>query len=58
MRYNFPWDEISKHFDAVWHSGSGYDRDFMYGWDVESTAWFNTDFLQLIGEVPVVGYQN
>ena len=58
MRYNFPWDEISKHFDAVWHSGSRYDHDFMYGWDVESTAWFDTDFLQLIGEVPVVGYQN
>lgn len=58
MRYNFPWDEISKHFDAVWHSGSGYDRDFMYGWDVESTAWFNTDFLQLVDEVPVVGYQD
>lgn len=58
MRYNFPWNEISKHFDAVWHSGTGYDRDFMYGWDVESTAWFDTDFLQLIDEVPVVGYQD
>lgn len=54
MRSVFPWDEISKNFAGVHHSGFGYGDDFMYGWDVESTAWFDTSVLQLIGEVPVV----
>jgi hypothetical protein len=53
MRSVFPWDEIAKHFDAVHHSRPWYRDGFMYGWDVESTAWLNTDFLQLVGEVPV-----
>jgi hypothetical protein len=53
MRTVFPWNEIAKHFDAVHHSGTWGHSEFMYGWDVESTAWLNTDFLQLIGEVPV-----
>lgn len=55
----FPWDQIVKHFDAVHHGGFRYDgSDFVYGWDVESTAWFDTSRLQLIGEVPVVGYRD
>lgn len=54
MRLVFPWDEISKNFAGVHHSGYGYGNEFMYGWDVESTAWFDTSVLQLIGEVPVV----
>jgi hypothetical protein len=54
MRIAFPWDAIARHFDAVWHSGySGYDNEFMYGWDCESTAWFNSDYLQLLGEVQI-----
>lgn len=52
LRRSFPWDQISRHFDAVTYSG--WNREgFMYGWDVESTAWFDTSHLQLVGEVPV-----
>ena len=59
LHREFPWGEISKHFDAVWHGGYGRDGDdFMYGWDVESTAWFDTSFLVLVGEVPVVPYSD
>jgi hypothetical protein len=60
MRVTFPWDQIIRHFDGVRHggyNGYGYGDEFMYGWDVESTAWFNGNFLQLKAEVPVVGYQ-
>ena len=53
MRLTFPWDQIAKHFDAVHHSGHSYRDSFMYGWDVESTAWLNTEFLQLIGPVKI-----
>jgi len=55
MQFTFPWDQIARHFDGVWHGGYR-DQGFMYGWDVESTAWFDTSFLQLMGEVPVTGY--
>ena len=54
MRLSFPWDEVTKHFDAVHHRYAGRDSEFMYGWDVESTVWFDNRFLQLVGEVPVV----
>jgi hypothetical protein len=61
MRAQFPWDEVVKHFDAVTHSGAsrysgyGYERGdrFMFGWDVESTAWFDTSFLEYLGPVKV-----
>jgi hypothetical protein len=53
MRVTFPWDQIAKHFDAVYHNGHSYRDSFMYGWDVESTAWLNTEFLQLIGPVKI-----
>jgi hypothetical protein len=50
----FPWDQLVKHVDAVNHSGFRFqDSRFVYGWDVESTAWFDTSHLQLVGEVPV-----
>jgi hypothetical protein len=53
---NFPWDQVAKHFDAVHHFDHyRHGSEFVYGWDCESTAWFNTDMLQLIGEVDV-GY--
>jgi hypothetical protein len=60
LSLNFPWDQIAKHFDGVWHGGYRYrdGGDFMYGWDVESTAWFDTSFLTLVGQVPVVGYKD
>lgn len=50
----FPWDQLVKHVDAVNHSGFHYQNSrFVYGWDVESTAWFDTSHLQLVGKVPV-----
>jgi hypothetical protein len=54
MRMTFPWNEVTKHFDAVHHRYADRDSEFMYGWDVESTVWFDTRFLQYVGEVPVV----
>jgi hypothetical protein len=48
----FPWDQLAKHFDGVHHYPYGRN-EFLYGWDVESTAWLNTDVLELIGEVPI-----
>jgi hypothetical protein len=56
---HFPWDQIALHFDGVYHSGYGSDN-FTYGWDVESTAWLNTNMLELVGKVPVasVGWDN
>lgn len=33
---NFPWDEVEKHFDALYHVGYSSDSyDFTYGWDAE-----------------------
>lgn len=49
----FPWDQVNKHFDAVRHGGHVWGGSFMYGWDVESTAWFDTSNLILVGEVPI-----
>ena len=52
---SFPWRHLARHFDAVHHNnhymGGG---QFVYGWDCESTAWFDTDFLQLMREVDIV----
>ena len=48
---SFPWDQIARHFDAVHHTG--YGDGFVYGWDVESTAWLNTAVIQLIGKVKI-----
>lgn len=50
---DFPWGEIAKHFDGVTHRGYGMDNSFLYGWDCESTAWFNPAVLTLLGEVKV-----
>lgn len=58
MRAVFPWDEVAKNFDAVRHSRPYGYSDFMYGWDVESTVWFDTGFLQLVGEVPVAKWDD
>lgn len=51
----FPWDEIENDFDAVHHvpSGSRVHNILMSSWDVESTAWFNTNYLQNMGQVKV-----
>jgi hypothetical protein len=59
MRQHFPWDQVAKHFDAIHHWGyRGYGDSFVYGWDVESIAWLDTSFLQLVGEVPVRNYRD
>jgi hypothetical protein len=58
MRSAFPWDAVAKNFDAVRHSRPYGHSDFMYGWDVESTVWFDTRFLQLVGEVPVAKWDD
>lgn len=50
MRSNYPWDTLAKHFDGVWHGGYRHN-EFTYGWDVESTAWFNTKMLKYKGAV-------
>lgn len=52
----FPWDQVVKHFDGVHHSGYRSDGDFTYGWDCESTAWFDTSFLIKVAEVPISPY--
>lgn len=52
---NFPWDEIEDDYDGIHHepSGSRFANILMSTWDVESTAWFNTNHLQQMGEVRV-----
>jgi hypothetical protein len=45
---DFPWDKIAQDYDAVHHDPRGMNRFknmFMSTWDVESTAWFNTNYL-------------
>ncbi len=53
LRRAFPWEQVVKHFDAVSHYGFRWDGNFMYGWDCESTAWLDTSFLELVGEVQI-----
>jgi hypothetical protein len=54
MRKDFPWDWIRRHWDGVNHrEGMGDRYGFTYGWDCESTAWFNTDVLRFVGRVPI-----
>lgn len=53
MRQKFPWDQVYRHFDAVHHGGYSHGEEFIYGWDVESTAWLNTRFLRYRGEVRI-----
>lgn len=50
----FPWDDIEDHFDGVHHvPSSRMSNILMNSWDVESTAWFNTNHLQNLGEVKI-----
>lgn len=50
MRYRFPWDTLAHHFDGV-HTFGNDERGLSYGWDVESTAWFDTSVLTYKGAV-------
>jgi hypothetical protein len=54
FRY-MPWNKIAKDYDAIHHVPSNRGSDiFMYAWDVESTAWFNTKMLLNKRKVPIV----
>lgn len=53
MTRDFPWDWVAKHFDCVHHNGYSWHGEFMRGWDVESTAWFDTSVLTLVGKVKI-----
>jgi hypothetical protein len=57
IRKDFPWQEISKHFDVVTHRpmhGAYFGRDpFFVGYDVESSIWFKPNQLELLGQVPL-----
>jgi hypothetical protein len=49
-----PWDKIAKDYDAIHHVPSDRGADlFMHAWDVESTAWFNTNMLLNKRKVPI-----
>jgi len=49
-----PWKKIAKDYDAIHHVPSNRGADlFMHGWDVESTAWFNTKMLLNKRKVPI-----
>lgn len=41
------WEAISKRFDAVHISDSALYNDNLWGWDVDSTAWFNMKNLEI-----------
>jgi len=45
--------EISKVYDALYVTRNGVSKNHMklYAWDVESTVWFNTDKLKIVGTV-------
>ena len=50
-----PWKKIAKDYDAIHHVPSNRGADlFMHGWDVESTAWFNTKMLLNKRKVPIL----
>lgn len=57
---DFPWQDISFHFDCIHHNyrfGSSFGFNgktpFTYGWDCESSCWFKPDKLELLGQVKV-----
>jgi hypothetical protein len=57
---NYPWKELGQYFDAVRYParlsgrwGSRQANILMSMWDVESTAWYNTQHLTLVREVDI-----
>lgn len=46
------WEAISKDYDGVWVKNP-YAHDDLYGWDVESTSWFNMKVLKPVKVVDV-----
>jgi hypothetical protein len=53
MTSDFPWDQVAMHFDCVHHYDYGRGNEFTYGWDVESSAFFNPAVLTLVGKVKI-----
>ena len=49
---SMPWDKIAQEYDGIHHTPMRREL-FMGSWDVESTAWLNTNMLQNQGQVPV-----
>jgi hypothetical protein len=51
----FPWDDIENDYDGIHHNptGSRLANMLMSSWDVESTAWFNTNVLYDRQEVSI-----
>jgi len=50
----FPWSQVAKDFDAIHHiPGSRMSNILMSSWDVESTAWFNNNFLDYVAQVNI-----
>jgi len=59
-RLHYPWELLKEHFDAVHYPArlkntynSRSNNILMSLWDVESTAWYNTRYLQEVGQVSV-----
>ena len=53
---NYPWKELGLYFDAIHYPARlrrRYDNILMSSWDVESTAWYNTNKLTVIKQVQV-----
>lgn len=57
---SYPWNQLAQHFDAIRYPArlkntyrSRSSNILMSLWDVESTAWFNTDKLKLLDYVTV-----
>jgi hypothetical protein len=46
------WERISKKYDGVWVENPYAHKD-LYGWDVESTAWFNMKVLKPLKVVDI-----
>lgn len=54
LKADFPWNEISKHWDGIYHEPGWNDGyGFTYTYDCTSCAWFNTDVLDYIGKVRI-----
>lgn len=50
----FPWDDIQDDYDGIHHVPVNRGSNvLMSSWDVESTAWLDTNHLQNLGEVKV-----
>lgn len=46
---DWPW--VYREFDALHLEGGALRHPAFYGWDAESTAWFNTDHLEEVEQV-------